>query len=160
MADGGWRTVMERNNRLLLNFDRDLSFFCSLAHFPLAPALALVPPSTLFRSRSAVRIVFFSLFVRTVRRPPSAVHQLQNRVRCTSTRVSSQRFVNRGESVHQLVSVRTLKLLEHGGTEHLRAYVVVEEFRDHLAASEEIRLSEEWRLEQFQQLEQGSCQSI
>src|SRR5512138_1931012 len=151
MADGGWRTVMERNNRLLLNFDRDLSFFCSLAHFPLAPALALVPPSTLFRSRSAVR---------TVRRPPSAVHQLQNRVRCTSTRVSSQRFVNRGESVHQLVSVRTLKLLEHGGTEHLRAYVVVEEFRDHLAASEEIRLSEEWRLEQFQQLEQGSCQSI
>src|SRR5690606_8512320 len=133
------------------------SFFCSLGHASIAPASVLAPPRVSPLCPSSVRITSFSL-LRTDRRPRSATHQAQNRVGCARTRISSQRLVDRGESLHQLIAIRTFELREHGGTEHVRAHIVVEVLRHDLTSREEIRLSEERSLEEFQALEQKTCQ--
>ena len=66
--------------------------------------------------------------------------------------------MDRGESLHELRPVGTSQLLKDRGAKHFGAHLGVEELRHQLAAGQQVGLGEERRLEQFQVLEQETCQ--
>src|SRR5690606_9778445 len=90
--------------------------------------------------------------------PRRAARQREDGICRPLARVASQLLVDRGESLHELIAIRTLELLEHGGPQHVRPDLLVEELRDNLTPREQVRLREVRSLEEFQSLEQETCE--